>query len=315
MLASKQTAKTKTESTTSVSTSATITIPSTLNDRVPAVPNVEDYLKKEETKETETVPKSRIRNTSPPSSNEQVSASYTLITPSFLRTRVSSVGSDDSEKGKVSVSYTIPVATAATISEGKSTSVTRITSKENVATKDDKCSEEIGKSVTTASVTATFNVPLSNSLASRKSSDTSTEITIEKPKASPTTKIRFKWEPEEKSSVPTDTMSESSGIKPVPATRFNSDYSTHRSYVRDKRSIFDIDHTNSTLTLAEKLRIEAIKYADTSRSSSDLPFTRSDSAESDTVTKKYDSVPSSPAHHATERRPSWRLRLDPNSKV
>lgn len=293
-----------------MSTSATVTIPSTLNDRVPAVPNVEEYLKSDEIKETETTNKlaSRIRGVSPPlSNNEQVSASYTLITPSFLRTRGCSVGSDDSEKGKVSVSYTIPVATA---SEGGSSSVTKIVSKDITG----KVDEDIGKAATTTSVTATFNVPLSNSVSSKKS-ETSTEVTIEKPKSSPTTKSRFKWEPEEKKTVSTETLSEGSGVKPIPAARFNPDYSAHRSYVRDKRSIFDTDHINSTLTLAEKLRIEASKYADTSRSSSELPFTRSDSAENDAVTKKYDSVPSSPAHHTTERRPSWRLRLDPNSKV
>lgn len=300
-----------------MSTSATITIPSTLNDRVPAVPNVEEYLKKDEIKETEPVNKvsSRVRGTSPPiSTNEQVSASYTLITPSFLRTRGGSVGSDDSEKGKVSVSYTIPVATA-TVSEEGGKSVTKTIPKDTVSAKVDKEDEFNGKSVTTTSVTATFNVPLSNNSLSSRKSDTFAEVTIEKPKSSPTTKSRFKWEPEEKSSRSAETLSESSGVKPVPAARFNPDYSAHRSYVRDKRSIFDTEHINSTLTLAEKLRIEASKYADTSRSSSDLPFTRSDSAESDTVTKKYDSVPSSPAHHTTERRPSWRLRLDPNSKV
>lgn len=301
-----------------MSTSATITIPpSTLNnDRVPAVPSVDEYLKKSENEISDT--KIRTRGVSPPSSiNEQVSASYTLITPSsFLRTRGGSVGSDDSEKGgKVSVSYTIPVVTAS-VSEG--ICVTKSGSKDSLSGKSNESVESSKSSVTTTSVTATFNVPLSNSLATstRKSNEnTSVDVTL-LPKSSPTTKNRFKWEPEEKSS--TETLSEPTTTKPVPAARFNTDYTTHRSYVRDKRSIFDTDHTNnSTLTLAEKLRIEASKYADTSRSSSDLPFTRSDSAESETTTttKKYDSVPSSPAHHTTERRPSWRLRLDPNNKV
>ncbi|XP_063703140.1 protein phosphatase 1 regulatory subunit 12A [Culicoides brevitarsis] len=277
----------ETEVSSVVSTSATVTIPSTLqqNDRVPAVPNVEEYLKKEDSPvSSETSSASSLRGSSPPTS-EQVSASYTLITPSFLRQRGSSVGSDDSEKaGKTtSVSYTIPVAAPIT---------------ESVET---KTTDEDSNST----VTATFKVPLP--VSTRKiSSDSSTEM--EKSKPSPTMKSRFKWESEEKSSETE---------KPVPAARFNtttsSDYGTHRSYVRDKRSIFDIDHAQ--LTLAEKLRIEASKYADTSRSNTDLPYSRSDSAESDTVPKKYDSVPSSPAHHTTtERRPSWRLRLDPNSK-
>lgn len=284
-----------------VSTSATVTIPSTLNDRVPAVPNVEEYLKKEESPDQSS--SSSVRGTSPTTSNnEQVSASYTLT--AFLRTRGSSVASDDSEKsGKsTSVSYTIPVA-ATTISE-----TSDMTSKEPTVANDKDLE---GKSVAT-SVTATFKVPLP--VATRKISDS--DITFDKPKPSPTVKNRFKWESD--TSDKTVAENESGGSKPIPAARFNTDYSSsssHRSYVRDKRSIFDIDHTNSTLTLAEKLRIEASKYADTSRSSTDLPYSRSDSAESDTVTKKYDSVPSSPAHHTTERRPSWRLRLDPNSKV
>lgn len=101
---------------------------------------------------------------------------------------------------------------------------------------------------------------------------------------------------------------------PVPAQRFQADFPVHR-YVRDKRQMFDLEMSMPNLTLAEKLRIEASKYADTTRSSNDLPLARSDSESSD-VQKKYDSVPSSPAHHATtERRPSWRLRVDAGSKV
>jgi hypothetical protein len=74
--------------------------------------------------------------------------------------------------------------------------------------------------------------------------------------------------------------------------------------LREKRSLFDMDNASS-LTLAEKLRNEANKYSETP------------SAAQPTVDQsKNDETSSSPVHgSSTERRPSWRLKLDAGSKV
>lgn len=296
---------------------ATISI---ANDRVPAVPSVDELLNDKR----EVVRSNKLSQRESPPAMEQVSASYTIVTPSYLRSRTQSSSGDDRE-GKVSATYTIA-----------STGITPVV---GIASKDKHEIEKKGSHVSThitstgSTVTATFNVPLLNSSSNNNNNNminnttlkktdsvenVPSNIAVEKPKSSPTVKSRFKWNEEVEKEKEIDTES-----KPVPASRFNPDYPVHR-YVRDKRSIFDteINVNNSNLTLAEKLRIEASKYADTSRSSNDLPFTRSDSAESDTssttssvTNKKYDSVPSSPAHHTAERRPSWRLRPDLGSKV
>uniref|UniRef100_A0A1Q3FTM3 Protein phosphatase 1 regulatory subunit 12a n=2 Tax=Culex tarsalis TaxID=7177 RepID=A0A1Q3FTM3_CULTA len=111
------------------------------------------------------------------------------------------------------------------------------------------------------------------------------------------------------------------------------------SFSTSKRSLFDIDNANS-LTLAEKLRQEANKYAESDKEnfvSSTKSATKSASesataaapanvtpaaaAEGTVLLRKDSSAPSSPLHQhhhqpstLAERRPSWRLKVDGGSK-
>lgn len=111
------------------------------------------------------------------------------------------------------------------------------------------------------------------------------------------------------------------------------------SFSTSKRSLFDIDNANS-LTLAEKLRQEANKYAESdkenfvssAKSSTKSPsesttaaapanVTPAAAAEGTVLLRKDSSAPSSPLHQhhqqpstLAERRPSWRLKVDGGSK-
>lgn len=78
--------------------------------------------------------------------------------------------------------------------------------------------------------------------------------------------------------------------------------------LREKRSIFDMDNASS-LTLAEKLRNEANKYSETTnKAQSDIELSAA-AQNSEEVNS------SSIQGSSTERRPSWRLKLDSGSKV
>lgn len=268
------------------------------SERVPAVPpaaggEFRDLLR-------------RQKEASPP---EQVSATYTIVTPSSLiRSRAESSAALTNDTGpsaeKVSASYTIAQPSPPLLHSPTGSS-----------------------RETAATITASYSVPLPGAAATPthhnnnnnlKKTENLESSSGGKSGGSPTVKSRFRWD-EERSTSAEEPVSGGGGggefkVPPVPAQRFQSDYPVHR-YVRDKRQIFDLEMSANPLTLAEKLRIEASKYADTTRSNNDLPLVRSDSESSDLVSKKYDSVPSSPAHHTTERRPSWRLRVDAGSKV
>lgn len=100
--------------------------------------------------------------------------------------------------------------------------------------------------------------------------------------------------------------------------------------IDNKRSLFDLDNASS-LSLADKLRNEANKYSEASRSNNDVSSvgthqtnnlgstttTTTSTHESNENERKYGSTPSSPMHHTStaERRPSWRLKIDAGSKV
>ncbi|KAL9699708.1 hypothetical protein quinque_003149 [Culex quinquefasciatus] len=112
------------------------------------------------------------------------------------------------------------------------------------------------------------------------------------------------------------------------------------SFSTSKRSLFDIDNANS-LTLAEKLRQEANKYAEsdkenfvssakssaktssesTAAAAAPANVTPAAAAEGTVLLRKDSSAPSSPLHQhhhqpstLAERRPSWRLKVDGGSK-
>lgn len=84
-------------------------------------------------------------------------------------------------------------------------------------------------------------------------------------------------------------------------------------FTRDKRWNVDMEINQGSLTLAEKLKYEASKYNENNKS--DVHSNSSEKNDSDIKEKKKDSVPSSPIYHGTERRPSWRLRIDTGNKV
>lgn len=88
---------------------------------------------------------------------------------------------------------------------------------------------------------------------------------------------------------------------------------TLNRFSRDKRSLFDIDNASS-LSLADKLRNEANKYNEVTKSNSE----QSQNLETENlINSKTDSTPSSPVQHqiTAERRPSWRLKFDAGNKV
>lgn len=83
------------------------------------------------------------------------------------------------------------------------------------------------------------------------------------------------------------------------------------------RSLFELDNASS-LTLADKLRHEANKYSDDNEVGDSVKIGNSNNKGVITTASSIETPPASPSlvnSSATERRPSWRLKVDAGSKV
>lgn len=222
----------------------------------------------------------------PPSSPEPIT--ITLNAPGLTKTNLTNVNSDE----KISATYTIPSPL------NKMNCTNDITAKENQSKENDD------ESLT--SITATINVTKNNN---------KTDLEELTKTASPTVENNFKFDKEiieNNESVDIELIEPSTVQKRIinvtPAVEV-----TLNRFSRDKRSLFDIDNASS-LSLADKLRNEANKYNEVTKSNSDVSqITENDNL----VNTKTDSTPSSPQNHqvTAERRPSWRLKFDAGNKV
>ncbi|GAB0090302.1 protein phosphatase 1 regulatory subunit 12A [Sergentomyia squamirostris] len=216
----------------------------------------------------------------PKEAEEAVMATYTLTAP------LASTGKRDNDK--VIASYTISPPPAASTAND-------VTFRASIPSREDQARTAVqaaaGGGERGTTISATINVPSSN-----KKTDLE-ELTRA---ASPTVKsssFRFdKLASERKPQVAEDAADVSQPpVEPQPPERAP----------RYKRSLFDMDNASS-LSLAEKLRNEANKYSEASRAATD----ENSGGKSDHPTPT-----SSPLHHATtDRRPSWRLKVDTGSK-
>ncbi|XP_055538614.1 protein phosphatase 1 regulatory subunit 12A-like isoform X6 [Wyeomyia smithii] len=318
-----------TASTTTTSMSSSTSAP--INDRVPSV----------DPSGTNSEVSSKVPSLATPSttSEGQVSASFTISAPpsSAFKAQRGDIGggggggdgggggshqpvTPDEDGSKISVSYTIstPRLSSSTTSEISS----------NTKEKD---------KADTPTVTAVFSVPSSVNPATTTNNNnnpnSSNNNLIKKTESDELTKTKATiGDYSTNVSTPTTSTSTAATIR-APA-----------SFSTSKRSLFDIDNANS-LTLAEKLRQEANKYAESDKENfvgfkgpTSLPSTTAPAAitaKSDftstvetpassvegTISARKDtaSAPSSPLHQhhqqsTAERRPSWRLKVDGGSK-
>lgn len=279
---------------TSSTISPTSAITNTINNRIPQT--LSQFLTNDNAEDKEFVPK-KIET---PELNE-VSASYTIIpSTSVIRPRTAS-GSD---QGQTSASSII-IPPSSVMIPSKETYSTN----ENMDTLSEK---EI-------SIPTNVN-SLSVSTISSNCTLTKTEIETPNQTSSLASKTRLRWDESKTKTTNEINVSEDAHINvQTPSVSFSKpvlDYSV-RNNIRDKRSIFDIEMNTVNLTLAEKLRYEASKYAEfpVNQSKSIVTNAKCDDSENDPTSVRYHSVPSSPAHYNAERRPSWRLRIDAGNKV
>ncbi|XP_065074509.1 protein phosphatase 1 regulatory subunit 12A isoform X4 [Ochlerotatus camptorhynchus] len=345
-------ASSSTTTTTTTTPSSTASSTSILvNDRVPSVDASSEVSSK--------VPSSALPSSSTSTSSsvdQQVSASFTISAPPSSISTTATVkshrgdgggggggvdtGTVDDDIGKISVSYTI---TTPRLSSSITTTTSSSSSSGSEATTTiakDKSKESV------PSVTATFSVP-----SAIITSTTSSSTTNNNNPNSSNNNIYKKTDSDEltKTTTTTTTKStiaegDSSSISTTPASSASvaATIRTPSSFGTSKRSLFDIDNANS-LTLAEKLRQEANKYAESDKENfvcSKVPSTatatattKSESTSSNTTPaaavegavslRKDTSAPSSPLHQhhhhhqsstMAERRPSWRLKVDAGSK-
>lgn len=215
-----------------------------------------------------------------PSSPEPIT--ITLNAPGLTKTNLTNSNSDE----KISASYTIP---SPALHNKTTTNCTAET--ESKELNDDN----------STSITATINVTKNNN---------KTDLEELTKTASPTVENNFDSK-ENENKQPEIEISEPvqkriANVTPAVEVTLNR-------FSRDKRSLFDIDNASS-LSLADKLRNEANKYNEVTKSNSDVS---QNSEIENLVSTKSDSTPSSPVHHqvTAERRPSWRLKFDAGNKV
>jgi protein phosphatase 1 regulatory subunit 12A len=222
---------------------------------------------------------------------EPVTASYTITTAKSTKDKDSS---DNSNENKISASYTI---SPPSLSLNKTPSPI------------DEHKEFIDSSPT---ITATINVPNSNSTIKTETDDIN-KIRTSNPQ---TNNIHTnnhnninKYNKENSDQYNDNDNEKENDTSATIITNSNSN-----RYIRDKRSLFDIDNASS-LSLAEKLRNEANKYNEVTTQQASDHVANNDNNDIYN-NKKCDSSPSSPLHHlsAAERRPSWRLKFDAGNK-
>ncbi|EAT35050.1 AAEL012753-PA, partial [Aedes aegypti] len=251
-------------------------------------------------------PSSTTATASTPSTTS-TSSSSTLVND-----RVPSVDASASEQ-QVSASFTISAPPSSSLSTRRGG--------DTASAPDEDSSSKI-------SVSYTITTPrLSSSITSSSSSDSATIAKDSKSKeASKTdsddsTKTTTTTTATTKSTITPAGDSASIGT-PASSTSVTATVRTPGPYSTSKRSLFDIDNANS-LTLAEKLRQEANKYAESDKEnfvSSKGPTSTATSASATTTTKSSESTSSNTTPAAAqpstlaERRPSWRLKVDGGSK-
>lgn len=193
---------------------------------------------------------------------------------------------------------------------------------------DDNTTTAIIEPISPEPVTATFTLKPPPTITNKEKENTEASFTIPAANLNSSKEKDNKNVPTPQSPTTTTTTSTTLNTK----TDTGDQILTGQLTLRDKRSLFDIDNASS-LTLADKLRNEANKYNEVTKSTNDLSSLRTQQSSSssstssstgggttttnaDDLDRKYDSTPSSPLHHATtERRPSWRLKLDTGNKV
>ncbi|XP_058832795.1 protein phosphatase 1 regulatory subunit 12A isoform X9 [Topomyia yanbarensis] len=346
------TTATPTITTTPSSTTPTSSTSIPINDRVPSVDGSSSGGASSAAEVSNKVPSSATSAAAAATgprinSDEQVSASFTISVPPSSMAASATVKSNrgdggdgggggggggdqrspDEDGSKISVSYTITTPRLASSATTIKTSSVEATT--NAKEKDTTESPTVTAvfsvpGVTAANTTTNNNNPNSNNnnLNQKTESD---ELTRTKP-----------------------TIGDSSiSSTPASAASITATIRTPSSFSTSKRSLFDIDNANS-LTLAEKLRQEANKYAESDKENfagSKGPITTGNvtattttatapkseaiasttsvtSVEGTVLLRKDTSAPSSPLHqhqqHAAsamaERRPSWRLKVDGGSK-
>ncbi|XP_058463701.1 protein phosphatase 1 regulatory subunit 12A isoform X2 [Malaya genurostris] len=340
---------TTTPSSTTIPTSST-SIP--INDRVPSVDgssgaasSMAEVSRKVSTSASAGAPLSN--------SEEQVSASFTIsVPPSNIATTTTvkpnrvdggggggvsggeggggggggnGVPATPNEDGrKISVSYTISTPRL------NSSATTMKTSSSVEATTNAK-EKDTAESPT---VTAVFSVPGVTAATTTTNNNNS---------SSNNNNVNKKTESDELTRMKPTIGDSSISSTPAAAVSATATIRTAGSFSTNKRSLFDIDNANS-LTLAEKLRQEANKYAESdkenfaglkgpaSTGNASVTTAPTTTTKSETVTsstpvasvegtvllRKETSAPSSPLHQhqqaMAERRPSWRLKVDGGSK-
>jgi hypothetical protein len=160
-------------------------------------------------------------------------------------------------------------------------------------------------------IMATINVPATTPTNATGSNNNTIKTDLEEmaPTATSTTMTAAPISPSivgDRSPLQPSPRDDSKPTSPCETTIGSGDFR-----LREKRSLFDMDNASS-LTLAEKLRNEANKYSETPAAAA----AAQPSVEQSQVGLKNDEFSSSPVHGtSTERRPSWRLKLDAGSKV
>uniref|UniRef100_U5EYV8 Protein phosphatase 1 regulatory subunit 12a n=1 Tax=Corethrella appendiculata TaxID=1370023 RepID=U5EYV8_9DIPT len=285
-----------TQSTTTTTT--TIQMPSTLNDRIPKIND---------------------------DTNEHITATYTIPSSVISGNKTNKFSSinDNSDKkdvndgdtgegddggggggGDVKDKDEIKVSASYTITPNLTTTLNATIPSSTSISKEHENNENESDVKVSATIMTTFNVPSTNSNNNNNSSNNNlnkTELITTTPSL--------------------NNNNESTTITPTTKTSAASNVFT-------KRSLFDIDNANS-LTLAEKLRQEANKYAENqdittssiTKYEAQTPTPPSSNDTTATVLLRKDSTssnPSSPLHQTSsslsERRPSWRLKVDAGSK-
>lgn len=267
-----------TSSTSTSTTTTTTTTANEINDRVPLTNLSADDHAVSITATIEQLPQPK---------SDTVSASYTLTTSSHRNHDNPSSSDKQKNSDKISASYTILPQTQPQLPPSSNTVVSKEKSPNDVDV------ERRASTTITPTVTATINVPNTATIKTENDELSRANRTSKQP-------------------VSQIINSQNTFDDGVISTDQQYDRDNQRSS-RDKRSLFDIDNASS-LTLAEKLRNEANKYNEVSKSNNDISQTSDAAVEF----RKSDSTPSSPHHQissAAERRPSWRLKFDAGNKV
>lgn len=222
----------------------------------------------------------------PPAPSSPEPITITLNAPGLTKTNLTNSNSDE----KISATYTIP-------------SPLNKTSTNDLITAENESKENDDDSLT--SITATINVTKNNN---------KTDLEELTKTASPTVENNFKMDSKENLEnneseieiIEQPVQKRITNVTPAVEVTLNR-------FSRDKRSLFDIDNASS-LSLADKLRNEANKYNEVTKSNTDVTKNLDNE---NLINTKSDSTPSSPVQHqvTAERRPSWRLKFDAGNKV